>query len=139
MGRYKATSSRDLSRKGRREHPVWRGIGCLIIIIVPVLSFATASIVFDWLYNLGRIPNEFLTTPQIPDWLWISPVLAQTYGFLFARFGITAKLMMSVVFILIIGGFFSVFYALMYRAVGPSRYSPVDAPPSRKKTKKYKR
>ena len=138
MGRYKSTS-RDVSRKGRREHPIWRGIGCVIIIVVPVLSFATASIAFDWLYNLGRIPNDFLTTPQVPDWLWYVPTVAQLYGFLFVRFGITAKLLMAVVFILIIGGLFSLLYALMYRAVGPSRYSPLDAPPSKVKPKKYKR
>ena len=136
---FRTTTTKDASRKGRREHPVWRGIGCLLMIIVPVLSFAAANLAFDYFLSRGQIPNDLLTTPEIPDWMWLVPVFAQIYGFLFVRFGIGAILMMTFVFIILISGVFAVLYAFMYRAVGPSRYGPLDAPPSRRKTKKYKR
>ena len=47
--------------------------------------------------------------------------------------------MITGVFIVILGGIFSLVYAVMYRAVAPSRYGPMDAPPPKVKIKKYKR
>ena len=118
---------------------LWRGIGCLIIILVPVLSFAAASLAMPALLSRGLIPQELLFTPEIPSWLWYAPVLAQIVQFLFGRYAIAAILLLTFLFILIIGGGFSVLYAFMYRIFGPKRYGPLDAPPPRVKTKKYKR
>ena len=137
MGRVTTTVRK--TSKDRAEHPIWRGIGCLIILIVPVLSFAAASLTMPILMQRGLVPQDLLFTPQLPDWLWYSPVLAQSIHFLFVRYGIAATLMLTFAFILIIGGFFSVLYAFVYRMVGPSRYGPLDAPPTKVKIKKYKR
>jgi len=87
----------------------------------------------------GLIPRELLGTPQTPDWMWIAPVVAQTYQFLFGRPGILATLVLTFIYILFIGGVMSVFYAFMYQLAAPSRYGPMDAPPPRVKVKKYKR
>ena len=133
------TTGQQATRKVRREHPIWRGIGCIIIVIVPILSFAAANVTLPFLLDRGLVPNDLLTTPRVPDLLWYVPVMAQIYGFLFARYAIGAILMLTFLYIVLIGGFFSVLYALMYRAVGPSRYGTLDAPPPRVKTKKYTR
>ena len=122
-----------------RPHPIWRGIGCFIIIIVPVLSYAAASLMLPYLLSRGLVPSDLLFTPQTPDWLWLLPVVAQIYQFLFGRYAIVATLMLTFLFILIIGGGFSVLYAVMYRIFGPKRYGPLDAPPVKVKTKKYRR
>ena len=138
MGRYRDTIATK-EEKSKGPHPIWRGIGCLIIIIVPILSFAAASVMMPFFLNRGLVPEQLLFTPQIPDWLWYVPVLAQIIQFLFGRFAIFATLILTFIFILIFGGIFSVIYAFMYRMVAPSRYGPMDAPPPKVKIKKYKR
>ena len=138
MGRYRDTV-KTKEKKDTGPHPIWRGIGCLIIIIVPILSFAAANVTMPFLLNRGLVPKQLLFTPQMPDWLWYAPVLAQIFRYLFGRFAIFATLILTVVFIIILGGIFSVIYAFMYRMVAPSRYGPMDAPPPKVKIKKYKR
>ena len=138
MGRYRDTI-KEVDQIERQPHPIWRGIGCLMIIIVPILSFAAASLSMPFFLNRGLVPNQLLFTPQVPDWLWYAPVLAQIIQFLFGRFAIFATLLLTFVYSVILGGIFSLMYATMYRAVAPSRYGAMDAPPPRVKIKKYKR
>ena len=118
---------------------IWRGIGCVLIILVPVLSYAAAELSLPFFLNQGLVPRELLTAPQVPDWLWIAPVLAQLVQSLIGRYGFPAVMVLTFVYILFISGIFSVLYAFMYRLTAPSRYGPMDAPPPRIKVKKYKR
>ena len=138
MGRYRDTI-KEVDVKAKGPHPIWRGIGCLTIIIVPILSFAAANVTMPFFLNSGLVPPELLGTPQLPDWLWYVPVLAQIVHFLFVRPAIFAILLLTFMFILLLGGIFSVIYAAMYRMVAPAKYGPMDAPPPRVKIKKYKR
>jgi hypothetical protein len=138
MGRYRDTI-KEVDRKAAGPHPIWRGIGCLIIVLVPILSFAAASVTMPVLFNRGLVPKQLLFTPETPTWLWYAPVVAQTFQFLFGRYAIFATLILTFVYILVLGGLFSVIYAAMYRTVAPSRYGPMDAPPPKVKIGKYKR
>ena len=138
MGRYRETV-RELGPGKVQVHPIWRGIGCAIIILVPILSFAIAELLMPSLLDRGLVPRQLLFTPQIPFWLWYAPPIAQATQFLFGRYAIFATLMLTVVFMIILGGIFSFVYAVMYRAVAPSRYGPMDAPPPKVKIRKYKR
>jgi len=138
MGRYRDTIAAK-EQKVKGPHPIWRGIGCLIIIIVPILSFAAANVTMPFFLNRGLIPPELLGTPQLPDWLWYAPVLAQIVRSMFVRPAIFAILLLTLVYILILGGIFSVIYAFMYRMTAPPKYGPMDAPPPKVKIKKYKR
>jgi len=138
MGKYRR-ESREPRAQERQLHPIWRGIGCAILVLVPILSYAAASVLMPFLLNRGLVPQQLLFTPQAPSWLWYAPVLAEAFQFLFGRFAIFATLMITGVFIVILGGIFSLVYAIMYRAVAPSRYGPMDAPPPKVKIKKYKR
>ena len=138
MGRYRDTM-KEVDQKVDHTHPIWRGIGCGLIILVPILSFAAASVSMPFFLERGLVPQQLLFTPQIPDWLWYAPVLAQFVQFLFGRFAIYATLLFTIVYIIILGGIFSILYAFMYRAVAPPRYGPMDAPPPKVKVKKYRR
>jgi hypothetical protein len=115
---------------GRREtgrpwdvHPLWRGIGCLMIILIPVLSFAGAVLLVDaniqngWLY----IPREFL-------WPSGNPLLL-------SQIGVAVILSMFGYFL------FVIFYILMYKFIGPPTLGPTDSPPirPRKGGKKFSR
>lgn len=123
----------------RKPRPLWRGIGCLLIVIVPVLSYAAAVVTMPFFLQRGLVPRTLLVTPQLPDWLWVLPVLARMLQFLFVRYAIYANLLLTFLYLLVIGGSFSLLYAAMYRIVGPSRFGPLDAPPPKIKVKKYKR
>lgn len=138
MGRYRETV-RQANGRGAGPPPIWRGIGCLMIIIVPILSYAAAEVTMPFFLERGWIPRELLFTPQAPDWLFVSPLLVQVFRFLFGRYAILATLGLTLLYILLIAGVLSVVYAFMYRMAAPSRYGPMDAPPPRVKIKKYKR
>jgi hypothetical protein len=138
MGKYKS-GVRQPEPLPTGPQPIWRGIGCLLIILVPILSYATADLTMPFFSDRGLVPRELLFTPQPPSWLYFSPTLVQTFRFLFGHHAILATLLLTLVYILLIGGVLSVFYALMYRMAAPSRYGPMDAPPPRIKVKKYKR
>lgn len=39
---------RGISRKERqRIHPVWRGVGCVFMILIPIIGYAGASVLLD--------------------------------------------------------------------------------------------
>lgn len=138
MGKYKSS----VSHKGtqpKQAPPIWRGIGCLLIILVPVLAYATAELTFPFFLNLGLVPRDLLFTPRVPDWLWLAPMLAQIVQTLIGRYAFLAILILTFIYILFIGTIISILYAFMYRIAAPSRYGPLDAPPPRIKVKKYKR
>lgn len=138
MGRYKDTM-KEVEFKDEGPHPIWRGIGCGLIILVPILSFAAASVSIPFFLSRGLVPQQLLFTPQVPDWLWYAPVLAQIIQSLFSQPAIFAILLLTVVYIIVLGGTFSLLYAFMYRVAAPPRYGPMDAPPPKVKITKYKR
>lgn len=138
MGKYQSGVRREEPRR-EGSQPIWRGIGCLLIVLVPIISYAAADLTIPFFQDQGLVPRELLATPRTPDWMWVTPVVAQTFQFLFGRPGILAVLALTLIYIILFGGIMSVFYGYMYQLTAPSRYGPMDAPPPRVKIKKYKR
>lgn len=116
MSKYTQTFQRP-SKKPRpwNVHPIWRGIGCILIILIPIISFAGATLLVQ--ENLKQrwvqIPEELQRSFDVPS---VGQVL-------FAD--------LAVAFILMVIGFglLTIIYALIYRMFGPSPYGPMDAPP----------
>lgn len=138
MGRYRDTM-KEVERGPSEPPAIWRGIGCLLIILVPIISYAAANLSTPFFGSRNLIPKELLFTPQAPDWMTFSPTLVQIFRVVFGHYGILATLMLTFIYILVIGGILSILYAFMYRMAAPPRYGPMDAPPPRIKVKKYKR
>jgi hypothetical protein len=138
MGKYQSGVRRNEPGKAATP-PIWRGIGCLLIVLTPIVSFAAANLSMPFFQDHGFVPSQLLVTPRTPDWLFVSPVLARAFQYLLARPGILATLVLTFVYILFISGLFTLLYAYMYRLAAPSRYGPLDAPPEHVKIKKYKR
>jgi len=107
-------------------HPVWRGIGCVLMIIIPIISYAGAALLIEanqtqqWL----PMPAELMGAVRIP-YLAVVPHLF-------------ANLLISVVLIFIGYGFLMILYAVIYRLIGPPSLSPLDAPPERRKRRSLK-
>lgn len=138
MGRYKDTQ-KAVEQKAAGPPPIWRGIGCMLIFLVPVISYAAADLSMPFFLKQHLVPQELLVTPHAPDWLQVMPVLDQMFNSLLGHAGILATLSLTLIYMLFIAGILTVLYAFMYQMSTPSRYGPMDAPPPRTKVKKYKR
>jgi hypothetical protein len=123
-------STQKTNQKSWAIHPVWRGIGCILMVIIPFMSYAAAVILLDENRKRGwfDIPAEIRAIP-VPD--FISRTLPAWVASDFY-----AKILMAVFLALVIFGLLTVFYSFAYRLGGGYRLSPMDAPPIRRKTKR---
>lgn len=127
MSKYEKYNPR--SRQAERPwdvHPIWRGIGCIMMILIPILSYAAAVLLVE--ENLQQkwlpIPREFAQAVTIP--------MIGTFPYLYAN------LLVAAVLSLIGFGILTVLYSFIYSLLGPSRYGPLDSPPVRSAPEKAK-
>ena len=107
-------------------HPVWRGIGCLYFVIMPVIAYALAYILVE-----QRIVQQYIPLPSdMYERVFIPYInLAQPHfkANLVVAFGLT----------IVLYSFWTVLYAFVYRAaMGGKRYGPTDSPPIKRKGRK---
>ncbi|HMD80393.1 MAG TPA: hypothetical protein VKE92_03735, partial [Anaerolineales bacterium] len=117
-----------------------RGIGCVMIIIVPILAYGSAILLVN--YGVARgwpIPPNWLGAPGFHPLLWRLQGLATVLTFLQSQTNLIANLVFAIVITIVIGGIMSMIYGYIYTIFGPPRYGPTDAPPERIKVKKYTR
>jgi hypothetical protein len=112
----------------------------MIIVIVPLLSYAIAYATLQFFFERGLVPYEFTTIPRAPDLLWkFIPRLAALVELIISHPNIKAHLALALLYTIFLGGFLALVYAILYQVFGPSRYGPMDAPPPKIKVKKYTR
>lgn len=126
--------------KPARPHPIWRGIGCLMMIIVPLMSYAAAVITVEYaLAQRWPLPYQLLGAPTLPAFIWRSPALAYLFAPVLQWENLYAHLVFGLVYLVLFGSIVAFVYALLYRLVGPSRYTPLDVPPPPVKVRPHKR
>lgn len=141
MGKYTTRSVKAPSKpRNTGVHPVMRGIGCIMIVVVPILAYGTALLLIDYGIQHGW--------PIPPNWLQpvnIHPLLLQLRGLndvwvlLRRQDNFMAVVVFTIAITVVIGGLMSIIYGYIYTLFGPPRYGPQDAPPMRVKVKRYKR
>jgi hypothetical protein len=135
-----AQQRRSVSNNERPLHPVWRGIGCILILFIPALSFflaaATVQLAVDQNWPM---PYQLLGYPAIPNLLWKDIGIVPLLSFIHSQNNLYAILTVTFVYIVFFVSLVSFGYAFLYRFVGPSRYGPLDAPPPKVKVKRYNR
>jgi len=140
MSKYSGYEKKVNLHKQPEPHPIWRGIGCFIMLVTPVLSYLLAVIAVNYAMEQGiRLPEGLAGYPVMPDWLFFVPGLVKILYWIQSRQNLYAYLFMTFVFIVALGGVISLLYAVMYSIAGPKRYNALDAPPPNVKTRKYKR
>lgn len=141
MGKYTTREVRKpLKDPNRAPHAVWRGIGCLMLLIIPIVSIALGYETIQLGLEKGwPIPYQLLGRPVMPDWVYQVRVLNLLTQPIRTTPHFYAYAVTSVVYMILIGGVISMFYAFFYQMVGPARYGPFDAPPPKIKTREYKR
>ena len=138
MGKYKFSEARK--EKAKETPAVWRGFGCLLMIIIPIISYAAGALTIESVFasRPALIPRDLLVTVNVPSLVWqYLPVLASFLQKIFNNPFLWVNLVVTVFYLLIFSGIISIVYAALFRAFGPPQYSPLDAPPVRKKTRKY--
>jgi hypothetical protein len=139
MGRYSASNIRTPPPRAKGPHPVWRGIGCILMIVVPIISFGLAELTIQSNLAQQYVPYQLLGYPVMPAILWkpglLDPVLTLLQG-IPNLFGV---LVFFFLYLLVLGAFVSVGNAYLYKTLGPPRYGPQDAPPPKIKVRRYKR
>jgi hypothetical protein len=140
MGKYTSSSRMRLPPKPNGPHVIWRGIGCLMMLIIPAVSIAAGIATVDYgLKHNWPIPYQLLTAPSLPNFFYKSSGLLTIFGPLTQIPTFYAYVAVSLLYMMLIGGVISLIYAYIFRFIGPSRYGPLDAPPPKIKTKRYTR
>lgn len=118
MGKYdKFNPQTHMAETPWKIHPVWRGIGCLLILIIPIMAIAGAILVVQenarqkWV----PIPTELSQSINLP-------IFGTVESFL-------AVMVVALLLALIGFGAVTIIYSLVYSLIGPPRYGPQDAPP----------
>lgn len=96
-------------------HPVWRGIGCFLLILLPILAFAGGKL----LVQANRV-RRWVQIPTELTGYFIVPVIGRVYY---------ADLVVALGLIFIMFAVLTVVYAIIYKIIGIPRYGPLDSPP----------
>ena len=141
MGKYTSYQREKAKAKRNEVNPVMRGIGCILIVLVPILAYGTAVYLVDYGVRSGwPIPLTWLGSVEIPPLLLKLGGLTVIWNFLVAQNNLEANLLFAFAITIVIFGVLAVIYGFIYRIFGPSQYGPTDIPPIRgRKVKRYKR
>jgi hypothetical protein len=140
MGKYSSLVRKKELQKPDGPPALWRGLGCLMMVIIPIISFAAGYETINYGIDNGwPIPAQLLGLPRFPDFVYLStglmavlsPVagIPHFYGYVVA----------GILYVIALGGLTSILYAVAYRLVGPPRYGPLDVERPNVKVKRYKR
>jgi hypothetical protein len=140
MTRYTEASRRAGPSAQPQVPAIWRGIGCLLILIVPLMSYAIAVLTVQAATEKNwPIPYQLVGFPVLPPSLLKVGALAPIWNFIQAQPNLYGIVVFTILFIVVIGAVLSFGYALLYRFVGPPRLGPLDAEQPRIAVKRYKR
>lgn len=140
MGKYTSYSRPKPTPRTTGVHPVMRGIGCIMIVLVPILSYGIALLLVDYGSSHGwPIPRNWYGPPPINPLLFRVQGLQPILNFLAQQNNLIVNLVFTLVVIVVIGGIMSIIYGYIYTLFGPPKYGPTDVPPIRIKVKRYKR
>jgi hypothetical protein len=120
MGKYQTYMKQSPPPK-KETHPIWRGIGFVYMIIVPILSYLATQYIIEanFQQNWFALPGDLIISGSDP--------------LLLIR--VTGTILITLVLFLLFG----LITFILFGALGPSRYGPLDVPPQAYHGKRYKR
>jgi hypothetical protein len=127
MGNYQPYRQPQPKTKPWTVHPIWRGIGCFLMILIPIMAYAAAELLVEQNASAGwiAIPVELARTVTVPG-------LGDLPHF-YATLAVTILLMVLGFSLL------TVVFAFFWGAAGPPRYGPLDSRPLRHSDRPPKR
>ena len=141
MGRYSAIANQRRPNAPKEPHPIWNGLGCLLFVVTGAMSVAAAYLAVQTGIKSGwPIPPVLLQPIILPGWMYsFTPGLASLLLKVVSIDYLMAYAAATFVFMVVLGGVISVFYAALYRFTGPAKYGPLDAPPDKRRGQRYRR
>lgn len=135
MGKYTSIRKKEVTQR-YKIHPIWTGVGFLMVVIVPVMTWAASALIVE--FGQQQHWSVFSAFPRyldIPAFLYSIPGTVQ----LSRMPNLPVTLVLFFFMLIVFSGIFSVLYAYIYRLVGPPRYGPQDMPAPKIRTKPFKR
>jgi hypothetical protein len=119
-------------------HPVWRGIGCFMLIIIVVMAYAGAKELTDYNERTQKfgLPDQLYDKVHISYTKYIPALKEDDVVNKFLANLKYGYLLFMLIFMFIGFGAFSFVYSALYRVSGPSRYTSLDSPEVRKPRRK---
>lgn len=136
MSKYSTNYLAKPKERPWKIHPIWRGIGCMILVIIPILSYAGAVTVVR-----ANFQNRWLSVPpEMAGWINFASIY-QYLPFLRSFFLSLGRIyyldiIMAVLFMMVGFGLLTLLYSMLYSVTGAPRYGPTDSPPIRKSPRK---
>jgi hypothetical protein len=113
-------ADREREQKKRRN-PVWRGVGCTLIVIVTIIGYLFSG----WFLTQNAANRWIYLPPQV-----INPPLPSLLSFLsFIRGGTLIQIVVAFLFMLFAIGIINIVYAIAF-PVQPGKY---DLPPLKRR------
>jgi len=120
----------DIEReKKKRMHPAWRGVGCLLMVILSIGGylfsrwFLANNAVYNWIY----FPPEIIAPPITSAPAWLRPLAAPLF-----QPGVGLSLAVGFLFLIFAYLFVSIAYAIAF----PIRPGETDVPPLKRERKR---
>jgi hypothetical protein len=137
MTKYTVTMRRQEERRWN-VHPIWRGIGCIMILLIIVMAYALAKEFVDYNERTSKLalPKEIYRPVNISQLKYV-PALNE--GGTVNKFLAHIKygyVIFTLIFMFLGLSAFSFIYSAIYRFSGPPRYTPLDSPPVGKPRKR---
>lgn len=93
MSKYRSSSRKQVKERTNQPHYLWRGIGCIMMLLIPLISIAAAYETINYALEVGyRVPYQLLGTPTYPDLFYkssgmmiiLSPITAIRHFYAYA-------------------------------------------------------
>ncbi len=129
------TSKYEKQRKERAwtVHPIWRGIGCFMAILIPIMAWAGTNVILQS-DLVTKLPDSF-TQPvyfKLTNYDFVNVVVMWLNANLGER-GFTFGMVIFFLGLMLVGYLLLVIlYGIVFRMMGPPRYGPQDSPPIKK-------
>jgi hypothetical protein len=129
-----------IKQKPKKEmNPVWRGIGCILFVVVPLMAFGLMVLIRPALIASGKVPWQLTGYVHFPEWAYRVMIVRQFALFIGSFKDLWLNIIIFWIIVLLLTTVASLLYAWIYTMVGPARYTALDAPPSKHRGKNYKR
>ena len=120
---YDPDLARGKRERSREPHPFWRGVGLVMMILIPIISFAMSDLFIQWM----KREKGFRIPEPLAKWDWNIPA----YGIVDDALAVVlcALVVMMIVILTIIN-------AAMYRATSDRNLMVFESEPGRYKRKR---
>jgi len=127
MSKYKFVDQARREKPKPTIHPIWRGVGFLMMVLIPVVSYSLTEVLIlqNSQKNWVPLPYDLMAKPT--DLFWAGDPL------------LYVKIISTLFFALFFFALFTLITSIVNRAFGGPRYGPYDVPPIEGKVRKKAR